>query len=122
MIVSSFSDELMDELTRRSGAGSREYWRHCIVTTEQAIEDIGKLCGTKGCLEIGQLPFMPSFGIVMVNPRSEEVGRAIVEVYHHDRSPLNATFSLDVKNDPYWFIEYQKQYEILWSKCNVKSI
>lgn len=121
MLVASELDDLMDELTRRSGAGNREYWRNCITNTQQIIEDIGNTCKGTGCLELGQLPFMPSFGIVMANPEQEN-GQAIVEIYHHDRAPLNSTFKLSAEDDPFWFTDFRHQYEILWSKCKAKRI
>lgn len=129
MIVSHDIRSLVDELASRSGREESEIWKERLKATANQVDNVinrvkrsqegqrGQLNNSKiGKLEIGFLPFMPSFGIIMINPNTIK-GKAMVEVYHHDVTPLNATFQLDAVSDNFWFTIYCEQIEILWKKC-----
>jgi hypothetical protein len=120
MIVSPNDEALLDELTRRSGRGDREFWRNCLRMTEANVNDMAHCCTKEGQLEFGYLPFMPSFGIIMMDSNTSK-GIALIEMYHHDKAIQNATFELNAQKDIRWFQEFRTQYEILWTNCERKQ-
>jgi hypothetical protein len=52
--------------------------------------------------ELGLLPFLPAFGIVVIDP-DEPYGRIIVEMYPHHSDSFAPTFELRPDRDPHWY-------------------
>jgi hypothetical protein len=74
------------------------------------------LTGPHGTVELGLLPYAPSFGMVLIDP-DEDLGRIIVEIYQHKSLALNPTFELDPERDPRWYKFFHEQFDLLWESC-----
>ncbi|MBK9926635.1 MAG: hypothetical protein IPP66_15270 [Anaerolineales bacterium] len=121
MILDSSKEDLLGELVLRSaGTTNIEYWRNRLQTVETLVEIIAKTQGSKGKLELGRLPFIPSFGFTMIDP-DEYHGICYVELYHHKSAKPNPTFELVASKDPDWYKFFREQYEILWDSCRIQS-
>jgi hypothetical protein len=121
MILDSSNNDLLDELALRSaGTTDVEYWRNRLQTVEILVEIIAKTQGSKGKLELGRLPFIPSFGFTMIDP-DEQHGICYIELYHHKSAKPNPTFELKPSQDPDWYKFFREQFELLWDSCHVQS-
>lgn len=73
-----------------------------------------------GTIEIGYLPYTPAFGMILIDPETED-GVGIFEIYHHKSTERNATFTVSAVEDEQWYPFFQQQYELLWGCCRVKQ-
>ncbi len=111
--------ELMDELVLRSfGNTTAGYWKTRIDTVVDLINVIAKTPGSTGKLEIGFLPFLPSFGFTLIDYNRSHA-TCYVELYHHRSAMANPTFILKAKEDPNWYQFFQNQFETMWNMCRV---
>ena len=122
MILDS-SDNLMEELALRSyGGTTAAYWKNRLDSVSTVIDVIAKTPGATGKLEIGYLPYIPSFGLTMINPDDELKGICFLEIYHHKSAEPNPTFILTASEDTFWYKFFRNQFEILWQSCRVKVL
>jgi hypothetical protein len=121
MITDPSIDSVLRELALRDGDETGEQYRTRLQTVETVINIIAQTPGNKGTVEIGYLPYVPTFGSVMIDP-DEPHGFCIVELYHHRSTEPNATFEVRASDDPLWYKFYRQQYEILWKSCRVEKL
>jgi len=120
VILDPTMDALLEQLTlRSSGKTSIEYWRSRLETIKTVIRVIAETPNAKGILEVGYLPYIPSFGFIMIEP-DERNGVCFVELYHHKSAKPNPTFCLHVGSDPDWYKFFREQFEILWMSCRIE--
>jgi hypothetical protein len=113
---------LLQELALRStGDPTADYWREKLNVAQTTIELISKTSGSTGTIELGHLPYIPSFGCTIVDP-DEQHGVCFVEVYHHESAESNPSFVLLASEDSYWHGFFHRQFEILWSSCRVETL
>jgi hypothetical protein len=116
ILLDHHDKDLMNIMPRRSyGNRSSDWWTNRIQQTVAHIEDIPSN-ETTGKIEIGYLPYFPSFGMWLIDPDSSN-GKIIVEIYHHRSSEKNPTFQLDAVRDFYWFDFFRNQFTLLWDSC-----
>ena len=120
IIVDPTLDSIVEEIALRSD-GTVGSWRSRLQAAQQAIHSIPKIRGNKGKLEIGYLPYTPSFGIVLIDPY-EPHGFCFVELYHHEKHVPSPAFKLRASDDPKWYEFFREQYEILWKRCSVEQL
>jgi hypothetical protein len=117
IILDYQNDPLMDIMPNRSfGSHSKEWWQERIRQTEGYIKDIPASDNNAGTLQIGYLPFFPSFGMWLIES-DEPHGQIHVEIYHHRTSEVNPTFSLHADKDAYWYRLFRRQFDLLWQSC-----
>jgi hypothetical protein len=123
IILDPNEEAVMDEATRRShGATTPNDWRARIYTVQTDIRIIGEVLdsASRGELEVGYLPYIPSFGFKMIDP-NETHAYCQIEIYQHRSVAANPTFDLRRADDGDWFTFFQQQYEILWQSCRQVS-
>ncbi len=120
MILDTETNLLKELILRSSGETTIEYWKNKLQTVQSLISYIGQTPGSKGGIELGYLPYIPSYGLVIVDP-DEPNGRCIVEMYHHESAKPNPTFELSRVDDPEWFIFFREQFDTMWRSCRVES-
>lgn len=122
IIILEPTDSLLQELTLRSmGETTADYWRSRLQTVETLIGVIAKTPGSTGKLELGHLPYLPSFGLTMIDP-DQPHGFCFVELYHHKSAEPNPTFEVRASDDPHWYRFFRQQFEILWSSCRIEIL
>ncbi len=110
---------LMEELVLRSfGDTTSEYWKTRIGTVVDLINVIAKTPGSKGKLVLGFLPFIPSYGFILLD-QGQPHASCFIELYHHKSAISNPTFMLNPSEDPYWYKFFQEQFEIMWNSCRI---
>jgi len=116
------TDEALNQVVARSWSNpTTEYYKKRLENTSALISIIAGNLKPTGTLEIGYLPFVPSFGIVMVDPESP-TGALYVEIYHHNVDKPFPRFRLTVSKDLYWFQFFKEQFELMWKRCRVQKI
>jgi len=102
-----------DQAVLRSKGVDKQYFIDALRTTIKTIE---RLAGISENIELGLLPYMPAFGVVLIDP-DEPYGRIIVEIYPHHSDSFAATFELRPNREPYWYKHFREQSENLWNGC-----
>lgn len=120
LMIDPLDRSAMAVMARRSmGDTTPEYWATRIKTV---IDVVRALVGTTGkTLEVGFLPFLPSFGLTIID-RDEQYASCFVEIYHHRTAEINASFRLNPTRDPYWYAFFVRQWEELWACARVETI
>lgn len=121
IIVDPDDEAIMKIMPLRSyGTKPSEWWRNRIQQTIGHIEDIPNIEKPKGSINIGLLPYFPSFGMWLIDP-DQPNGQIIVEIYHHRTAETNPTFLLKASNDSYWYGFFKNQFDLLWKSCLEKG-
>ena len=120
MILDTGNSLLKELILRSSGDTTVDYWKNKIQAVESLISYIAQTPGSKGKIELGHLPYIPSYGLAIVDP-DEPNGRCFVEMYHHKSAKLNPTFEISRSDDPEWFQFFKEQFDIMWHSCRVES-
>ncbi len=84
--------------------------------TIERICVLARLPNSTGTVELGLLPYVPSFGLIVIDP-DEAHGRIIAEIYHHKSLAFNPTFELNAQRDARWYEFFRKQFDLLWESC-----
>jgi hypothetical protein len=111
----------------KSGAGSQAVLRSYGVSEESFYESrvkptvdllriLNSLSGKTGSLELRLLPYVPSFGIIAIDP-NEADGVIYVEIYRHKSLEENAVFKLEREHDQRWYDYFFRQYAVLWESA-----
>ncbi len=112
----------MQELALRSfGKTTAEYWKTRLNTVATMIDVIVNTPGSTGNVELGYLPYIPSFGFTIVDP-DEPHGVCFVELYHHKSAEPNPSFEIKSSDDMYWYKFFRQQFEILWESCRIETL
>jgi hypothetical protein len=121
-MILEIEEFLLQELVSRSfGKTTADYWESRLSTVEEMINLIAKTPGNTGRVEVGHLPYIPSFGFVMTDP-DEPHGVCFVELYHHESAESNPAFELRAADDTYWYAFFRRQFEIMWGSCRVEVL
>lgn len=108
IILVDTSPEVLNQIVRRSfGTTTPDYYKARLESTSDLVKIIGNTPNATGTLAVGYLPFVPSFGIMMIDP-SMPNGAAFVEIYHHNSATPSPAFELTTNKDPYWFRFFQE--------------
>lgn len=123
IVVDPTVDPVLEELVLRSKVGDTTagFWRSSLEATQAIVEAVATTPGGKGRLEIGYLPYIPSFGLAMIDP-DEQHGSCLIELYHHRSAEPKATFELLASDDSHWYGFFRRQYETLWNSCRVEQL
>lgn len=117
VLLNPHDTELMAMMPYRSyGSRDSQWWQNRITQTIGHIEDIVTSDRASGSIQIGLLPFFPSFGMWLIDPNTD-TGKIIVEIYHHRTTERNPTFELHPVDDADWYKLFLKQFDLLWDAC-----
>ncbi len=122
IIITDYTiDCVLQELAQRDGDLTAKQYLTRLQAVEDVLDIIVKTPGNKGVLEVGYLPSVAAFGLVIIDP-DQPNGFCSVELYHHRTTEPNATFDLTASEDPFWYRFFRQQYDILWNTCRVKEL
>jgi hypothetical protein len=121
IILDPESDVTLQQAVLQSFDAPIDYWRDTLRAVETVIDAVAKTPGNTGKVEIGYLPFLPSFGLLMIDP-DQSHGVCFVELYHHRSAESNPTFELRATDDPHWYRFFREQFDLLWKSCRVKTL
>lgn len=121
-VILEATDALLAECVKRSGGQSTpEHWRKRLDSTESLLDVVAKTPEVTGVLSLGHLPYVPSYGIIMVDPDTEH-GVIVIELYHHRSTEDNPTFELRAGRDGKWYKFFREQFDLMWESCRVETL
>lgn len=101
-----------DEAARRSGlTGGRHVFEHRLASTLDLLQDLHERFET---LEIRLLPFVPAYGLLLVDSDSA-TGSVEVDVYSHRMSEPETRLRLGRRRDRTWFEYFRREFDHLWA-------
>lgn len=122
VMILEATDALLDQCVKRSGGQTTpEHWRKRLDSTESLLDVVSKTPGVTGTLSLGHLPYIPSYGIIMVDPDTQH-GVIVVELYHHRSWEDNPTFELRADRDGDWYKFFRRQFDLMWESCRVETL
>jgi hypothetical protein len=101
---------------RSYGVTEEGFYESRIRPTIDLLRILNSVAGTNGSLELRLLPYVPSFGIIAIDP-AEADGVIYVEVYRHKSLGENALFKLEHERDQRWYDYFLRQYTALWESA-----
>jgi len=114
IIIDPQSNAVSQAALRSYGVQGEDFFRDRIKPTIDLLNILASLPELKGKLELRFLPYMPSFGLKLIDPDSTD-GKIFVELYQHKSLEPSPTFLLDAHRDEKWYHFFQNQFEVLWS-------
>ena len=122
-ILLDTEEDTLEQLVRRSfgNQADTKYYRERIEATRTLIRIIAETPDSTGTIAVGAISYVPSFGIVLIDPESAN-GKGYVEVYHHNSQRPSPRFRLDVDSDPQWFYFFKEQYELMWNRSTITNL
>lgn len=120
IVVDPESETLLQQADLLTRNAPVEFWRDTLKTTETVIEAIAKTSDSKGSVELGFLPYIPSFGLTLIDP-DQAHGVCYVELYQHRSAEPHPTFEIRAIDDPHWYRYFRGQFDRLWESCRYKT-
>ncbi|MEV5558594.1 hypothetical protein AB0L44_33490 [Nonomuraea wenchangensis] len=97
-----------EEAARRSTiAGRGEVFEHRVTST------LHLLAGLSGAIEVRFMPFVPAFGVVLLDPADDD-GVAYVELGTHSTAGRDPVFTVTRRRDHFWFEHFTAEFDRLW--------
>jgi len=122
VIILEATVSLLDECVKRSeGRSTPEHWRKRLDSTESLLDVVATAPEVRGALSLGHLPYLPSYGIIMVDPDTDH-GVILIELYHHRSSEDNPTFELRAGRDGEWYKFFRRQFDLMWESCRIEKL
>lgn len=81
--------------------------------TIDLLVELTRTPGATGRVEVRFLPFVPAFGLVLLDAQRAE-GRIYVDVYSHKSAGGDAVFALAPHRDGQWYPHYEAEFERVW--------
>lgn len=122
MLLDSADTIAVESFARRSPLPNTDaaFWRTRLEQNYQVIHAIGEaIPDTGGILEIGYLPYVPSFGLLLLNPEQSD-GFCAVKIYHHKIDRPEPVLHLSRSKDSDWFEFFYQQWNLLWGDCRTE--
>ena len=120
LVVLDPADSLLEQVARKHWSHA-EFWRARIQQSYEMARVLASVPDRRGHVKIGFLPYIPSFGLIIIDPESTH-GWCRVKIYHHKTADPKPTFDLAMKDDPAWYGFFLNQFDILWKSCRVENI
>ena len=119
IMIDPASPAVRQAMLRSKGIGE-SFYKDLLRPTIDRICNLADLAESSGTVELGLLPYAPSFGLILIDPH-EPYGRVIVEVYQHRSSAFNPTFDLNAQRDSRWYKFFLEQFDLLWESCEERN-
>ncbi|MFG1813325.1 hypothetical protein ACGFIF_06110 [Kribbella sp. NPDC049174] len=116
ILIDVDSDAQTEAVARSKKASSPDFYRHRLSSTIDLLRILASSARNEGALELRVLPFVPTFGMCLLDARQRH-GRIHVEVYQHRTIEANPSFSLRADRDGRWFGLFAGQFETLWESA-----
>lgn len=121
LMILEADQQLLEECVKRShGKTTPDFWRIRLDSTAAYAEMLAHTPGMTGTVQLGRLPYLPSFGFFIIDPHTDH-GVIIVELYHHRSNESNPTFTLYANRDGEWYKFFLQQFTTMWDSCRVEE-
>lgn len=117
MVIDPESPAPLQAIRRSQGVPSQSFYKSLLQPTIENVCMLATSASSRGTVELGLLPYIPSFGLVLIDPDRPH-GRIIVEVYQHKTPAFSPTFELrNTQQDARWYSFFREQFDLLWDSC-----
>ncbi|GIJ36609.1 DUF5919 domain-containing protein [Verrucosispora sp. WMMD703] len=82
--------------------------------TLDLVREVAESARGTGRIEVRLLPFVPSFGLIMVDAEGE-AGRLYVDVYSHRPAGAEPVLALTQAGSPQWYRHYLREFDHIWA-------
>ncbi|MER5662172.1 hypothetical protein [Streptomyces mirabilis] len=102
------------EAARRSTIPHRpEVYQNRLRTSIDLLRELLEKPGVRDRVEVRFLPFVPAFGLILLDPRRPG-GIIHVDVYSHSSASGDAVFTLRPDRDGHWYQHFQAEFDRVW--------
>jgi hypothetical protein len=116
VVIDPDSAAPLDAVARTLGITSPDLYRPRIAATIEILNHLASRSGGAGRIEVRLLPFVPAFGMYLIDPREWD-GRVFVELYQHRSLEPNPCFALRSERDRHWYTFFVNQFDVLWDSA-----
>jgi Domain of unknown function (DUF5919) len=116
VIIDPDSSAPVEAVARTLGVTSPAYYRPRVESTMDILGALASLPGTAGRIEVRLLPFVPTFGMYLIDPATPD-GLVYVEMYQHRSLEPNPCFGLRAERDGRWYRFFVNQFDTLWDSA-----
>lgn len=108
---------------RSTGKSKPEYWQNQIQLTVSQLKILASDIppSSQSVLEIGYLPYLPSFGLFALDLDTGD-GMISVEIYQHKSDEENPTFEVYASKDEEWYRFFRNQCKQIWNSCRLEKL
>ncbi|MFF1626952.1 hypothetical protein [Streptomyces sp. NPDC058272] len=102
------------EAARRSTIPNRpEVYENRLRPSIDLLRELVEKPGVGDRVEVRFLPFVPAFGLVLLDPQRSN-GFIHVDVYSHSSASGDAVFTLRPERDGHWYQHFQAEFDRVW--------
>ncbi|MEV0585197.1 hypothetical protein [Nonomuraea sp. NPDC050310] len=113
---------VLDQAAKRSTIPDHpEVFGHRVRATTDLLRHLAALPDATGRLEVRLLPFVPAFGVVLIDPDSTG-GVLHVELGTHSSARPDPVFTLTAQRDPRWFRHFHGEFDRMWEAGRPASV
>lgn len=120
-ILEPSESNLQQMVERGWGEATPDHYQELIDTTANLAGIIARSRQAKGKLELGYIPFYPSYAFRMIDPHRSH-GICFVEILPHKSAMTGPVFKVKASDDPSWYEYLQEQFTLLWSTCRIERL
>jgi hypothetical protein len=121
MLLDTTDSNLAQMQQRGWGVADFDLYRSLLTQSLRKLEIVANKPKSRGIIEIGYLPFYPSFAVDLINA-SQPQATIWVSVFHHKLSSPTPKFVVNSSDDPQWFGFFKDQFELLWESCRIEQL
>lgn len=103
------------EAARRSTIYDRpDVFENRLRPSVDLLRELSATAGAEGRVSVRFLPFVPAFGLVLIDPQRPS-GRIYVDIYSHSSASGDAVFSVLPDRDGHWYQHFQDEFDRIWA-------
>jgi hypothetical protein len=116
VVIDPDSDAPLEAASRTLGVTSPKYYRPQVASTMDVLTALTHLPDAGCRVEMRLLPFVPAFGMYLIDPAAPD-GHVLVELYQHRSVEPNPYLDLRAGRDDPWYRFFVDQFTTLWESA-----
>jgi len=112
-LIDLTTDAPAQAATRSTISGQPGVFENRLRPTVDLLIELARTPGATGSVEVRFLPFVPAFGLVLLDTQRSQ-GRIYVDIYSHKSAGGDAVFNLTAHRDGLWYPHFEGEFERVW--------
>lgn len=112
-LIDPMTDAPAQAAARSTISGQPGVFDNRLRPTIDLLVELARTPGAEGRVEVRFLPFVPAFGLILLDPQRAN-GRIYVDVYSHKSAGGDAVFTLAPHRDAHWYPHFEAEFERVW--------
>ncbi|GAA1967154.1 hypothetical protein [Catenulispora subtropica] len=113
VLIDARTDAPAQAAARSTISDQPEVFENRLRPTIDLLIELARTPGATGRVEVRFLPFVPAFGLVLLDSQRAN-GRIYVDVYSHKSAGGDAVFALVPQRDGQWYPHFEGEFERVW--------